>query len=51
MNKQNKWKENNQIYMWFDEPHSLPKEVLLPDWACRDIQDTEGDCVEYIYNI
>ena len=31
--------------MWFDEPHRLPKEVPLPDWALRDKQDKKGDRV------
>jgi hypothetical protein len=34
--------------MWFAEPHRLPTEVLLPDWARRDKQGTKGDRVEYI---
>ena len=33
--------------MWFDEPHRLPKEVLLPDWALRDKQGKKGDCVKW----
>ena len=33
--------------MWFGEPHRLPKEVHLPDWARRDKQGTKGDRVEY----
>ena len=34
--------------MWFGEPHHLPKEDHLSDWACQDIQGKKGDCVEYV---
>jgi hypothetical protein len=34
--------------MWFGEPHRLAKEVLLPDWARRDKQDTKDDRVEHL---
>jgi len=26
-------------------PTHIPKAVLLPDWACRDMQVTKGDRV------
>jgi hypothetical protein len=29
-------------------PTILPKEVLLPDWACWDMQGTKGDRVHFI---
>ena len=32
--------------MWFGEPHRLPEEFLLPDWALRDKQGTKGDRVD-----
>jgi hypothetical protein len=32
--------------MWFGEPHRLPKEDHLPDWARRDKQGKKGDHVE-----
>ena len=32
--------------MWFGEPYRLPKEFLLPDWACQDKQGTKGDRVD-----
>jgi len=37
--------------MWFNEPHRLPKEVLLPDWARRDKQGTKCDCVQLYSNV
>jgi len=47
MNKEiRKRKENNQNCMSSGEPHRLPKEAVLPDWARRDKQGTEGGRVE-----
>jgi hypothetical protein len=34
--------------MWFDEPHRLLKEVLLPDWTLRDNQLTKGDRAKHV---
>jgi len=25
-------------------PTHIPKEILLPDWACQSISGTKGDC-------
>jgi hypothetical protein len=32
-------------------PTRLPKEVLLPDWVCRDMKGTKDDRVQHIIHI
>jgi hypothetical protein len=36
--------------MWFDEPHHLPAEALLPDWARLDMQGKKGEGLQYVNN-